>query len=87
MSLVHSSAAKIFKTRHHPRVLNTTFESSEAAIKRGLIVQTSYLSKNEIKAKLKAAKEGDVPQNVGGQECYDADTYRQMQLIKFIQGK
>ena len=87
MDLVHSSNAKIFKTRHNPKVLNNTFESSDAAIKRGVIIQTSFLTKREVKAKLKATEVGDVPQNVGGQDCYDAESYHQMQLIKFIQSK
>ena len=77
----------MFKQKHNHKLKNTKFESSDNAIKRGVMVQTSFLSKREGKAKLKADEVSDVPRNIGGDDCYDADSYHQMQLIKFIQAK
>ena len=72
----------MFNTKHNPNLKNTKFESTEAAIKRGVIIQTSFLSKREIKAKLKADVELNPSEK--GQSCYDADTYHQLKLLGML---
>lgn len=64
-----------------PNLKRFKFESSDNAIKRGIIVQTSFISKREKKAKL---KDTEVPQNVGGQDCYGADDAHQLRILKFL---
>ena len=69
--------------KYNPNLKNTKFESTEAAIKRGVVIQTSFLSKREMKAKAELnVSEGkkDVAEN----DMFNAETYRQMQLIGFI---
>ena len=75
----------MFNTKFNEKVKNSTFESSDDAIKRGIKVQTTFLTKREKKAKLELLVNSD--KHISGNDCYDADTYRQMQAIKFIQAK
>ena len=75
----------MFNTKFNEKTKNASFESSDDAIKRGIKVQTTFLTKREKKAKLELLVNSD--KHIDAKDCYDAETYHQMQLIKFIQAK
>ncbi len=72
-----------FWIKTNPDLKNTKFESTEAAIKRGVTIQTNFLSKREMKAQAKL-KVSEGTKYDSSQDAFNADTYRQMQLIGFI---
>ena len=70
----------MFKCRHNPELQNVKFETTSAAIERGVNVQTEFWSKAELKEEieLKEIKYEKVADN------YSADSYKQLKLIGAI---
>ena len=73
----------MFNTKHNPNLKNVKFESTENAIKRGVKVQTNFLSKREMKAQAEL-KSNEGTKYDASQDAYNADSYRQMKAIGFI---
>ena len=75
----------MFNSKHNPNLKDVKFESSDDAIKRGLKVQTSFLSKREAKSQARKTKSiVDAKHYNNDNDCYNADTYRQMLAIGII---
>ena len=66
--------------KHNPNLATMKVETTDDAIKRGVEVQTSFLSKAE-KKKFKDEKEVQTKYNAE-QDLFSADHYKQLQAIK-----
>ena len=77
---------RMFRNKHNPNLKNIKLESSEDAIKRGVKVQTTFFSESEIKKK--SLDENESKQDLSNTvDAYDADTYRQLQILKSMRFK
>ena len=76
----------MFKYKVNPNVKNMKLESSDDAIKRGVKVQTTFFSESELKQK--SLDENESKQDLSNAvDAYDADTYRQLQILKSMRFK